>query len=161
MYCSTAILTQTCHCLIALFRLSIFEAPDIPWDCQRVRQEIDLGDVVKIIVARLEQVPQVAGIEMSPQLVGESGELEGTWFYAMKGLLMVKGCWEAKVAAITAADVGREDESPSEDNMHLNVNENGVVEPQQIDALDFGAMNIDMLDDTWIRDILGGYDFNL
>jgi hypothetical protein len=29
-----------------------------------------------------------------------------------------------------------------------------------MDTLEFGPMNMEMLDDTWIRDMLGGYDFN-
>ncbi|KIN06912.1 hypothetical protein OIDMADRAFT_150163 [Oidiodendron maius Zn] len=159
---SMAILTQMAHCLAALFRLSTFEAPDIPWDRQRIRREMDLGDIVKLIVDSWEQVPQAAGIEIPHQPAGERGDnqmLEGSWLYGMKGLLVVRSFWEAKVAAMAAADAEREGGPGPEDNRAMN--EFGIPGSQQMDALEFGAMNMDMLDDTWLRDGLGGYDFNL
>ena len=70
-----AILTQMAHCLVALYRLSTFESPDIPWDRQRVRQELDLGDIIKLIADRWEQVPAAAGIEMGSRRVGERGDV--------------------------------------------------------------------------------------
>ncbi|KAF4631334.1 hypothetical protein G7Y89_g6795 [Cudoniella acicularis] len=157
---SMAILTQLGHCLVALFRLSTFEAPDISWDRQRVRREVDLADIVKRILDGLEQAPQVAGIEMNPRLVSEreGGQLlKGSWFYVKKVLLVVKNCWEAKFAAMNAADAEREGGPGPEDNDA--VNEFGIPGSQQMDALEFGAMNMDMLDDTWMRDLLGGSKF--
>lgn len=191
---SMATLTQMGHCLVGLFRLSTFEAPDIPWDRRRVRQEMDLGDIIKHIVESWEQLPIVAGIEIprsasgkgditklivdswenvprvasieiprsGGQRAGERGDtqmFEGSWFYAMKGLLVVRSCWEAKVAAMTAADAEREGGPRPEDNG--TANEFGIAGSQQMGALDFGAMNLDLMDDTWIRDMLGGCDFNL
>lgn len=156
-----AILTQMGHFLVALFRLSTFEAPDIPWDRQRVRHEIDLGDTIKHIVESWEQVPEVAGMDATPRL-GERGDgqlWEGSWVHAMKGLLLVKSCWEAKVAAMTATDAERGGGLGPEDDGAANGL--GIPGLQQMDDLEFGAMNLDMLDDTWVRDMFGGYDFNL
>jgi hypothetical protein len=150
------------HCLIALFRLGTFEAPDIPWDRQRVRREIDLGDTVKHIVDNWEQVPLVAGIITSSRLMRERGDgqlWEGSWIHAMKTLSVVKSCWEAKVAAMDAADAEREGGPRPEDNGAVNGLD--ISGSQQIDSLEFGGMNVDMLDDTWIKDMFGGYDFNL
>jgi hypothetical protein len=155
-----ATLTQMGHCIVALFRLATFEAANISWDRQRVRRELDLGSVIKLIVENFEQVAQAAGIEMEP-LVGErrSGQLlERFWLCAARGFLVVKSCWEAKIAAMTAADAGREGGPGPE--VHEAAAEFGVLESQKTDTLEIEAMNLDILDDTWIRDMLGSYDFN-
>jgi hypothetical protein len=122
------------------------------------------GDITKLIVDSWEHVPRVAGIEIH-RSGGEKGSergnaqlFEGSWFYAMKGLLVVRSCWDAKVAAMAAADAEREGGTGSEDNG--TANEFRIPGSQQMGALDFGAMNIDMMDDSWIRDMLGGYDLN-
>lgn len=157
-----AILTQMAHCLVALFRLSTFEAADIPWDCQRVRRELDLGDTVKRIVDIWEQVPLAMGIELNPRLVAErdNGQLfEGSWLYGMRGLLLVRNYWEAKAAAMAAADAERN--GTPELEVDGAMYDNGMPRSDQMDALEFGAMHMDILDDTWVRDILGGYDFHL
>ena len=152
-------LTQMAHCLVALFRLSTFESPEVVWDRERIRQEMDLGDILKLIVNRWDEIPESNGIEMLPGRVEatEDGQMsEQSWFHAMKKLLVVLNFWEAKVAAMTAVNsqvgngVGQQ--------YHPAVNDGGLG-IQQMDNLDFGGMNVDMLDDVWIRDMLGGYDF--
>jgi hypothetical protein len=155
-------LTQIAHCLAALFRLSTFDSPDIPWDRQRVRQEMDFGDIVQLIFDRWEQAPEANGIEIGTRRseVTEDGyESEQWWFHSMRRILLLKSLWEAKVAAMTAVEAPQVSGGLGTD---LNVNFNGVWVPgtQMMDALEFGPMNMDMLDDIWIRDMLGGYDFN-
>jgi hypothetical protein len=159
---SMTVLTQMAHCLVALFRLSTFESADIPWDRQRVTQEMHFGNVIKLVVDRCEQVPSVVGIEMAPRRVVEREDglwPEGSWLHVMNKLLVVGNVWEAKIAAIAAADAERGDGPPPEHNGV--VNGFGVHGPQQMDALEFGGMDMDILDDTWIRDMLGGgYECN-
>jgi hypothetical protein len=58
-----------------------------------------------------------------------------------------------------AADAERDGELVPEDNGA--VNKFGTPVLQQMVSLEFGATNINMLDDTWIRDMFGAYDFNL
>jgi hypothetical protein len=105
---------------------------------------------------------EATGMEMSPRLVAkrDNGQLlEGSWFYGMRGLLVVRNYWEAKAAAVGAADAERKD------GLELEVDgamyDFGMPGSEQMDALEFGAMHMDILDDTWVRDILGGYDFHL
>jgi len=155
-------LTQIAHCLVALFRLSTFDSPDIPWDRQRIREEMDFGDMVQLIFDRWEQVPEANGIENGAgrsEVTEDGYESEQSWFHSMKRILRLKGLWEAKVTAMTAMDAPEMSGGLGTDN---NVNLNGVWVPgtQMMDALEFGPMNMEMLDDTWIRDMLGGYDFN-
>jgi len=148
------------HCVVALFRLSTFESPGVTWDREIIRQDMDLGDVLQLIVDRWDKIPQANGIEMPPGRVEATGDgqmSEQSWFHAMKKLLVVRTFWEAKVAAMTAMNsqlangVGQQYHSTDND---------GELGMQQMDNLDFGGMNVDMLDDNWIRDMLGGgYDF--
>jgi hypothetical protein len=145
------------HCLVALFCLSTFESPDVPWDRQRVRQEMNFGDMVQLIVDRWEQAPQANGIEMSPATVEFTDDgvfSEQSWFHAMKRILVVKNLWEAKVATMTAADAERAGGLIPEHGGGMNGL--GAADMQQMDAMEFGGMNIDLLDDTWVKDMLGG-----
>jgi hypothetical protein len=160
---SMAYFTQMAHCLVALYRLSTFESPDIPWDRQRVRQELDLGDIFKLMADRWEQVPPAAGIEMGFRRAGERGDDQWSgdpWSHTRKRVLGIGNWWEAKVATMAAADAERESGPGAEENRA--VNRFGAPGQQQMEALEFGAMNMDTLDDIWIRDLLGGgYEFNL
>lgn len=118
-----------------------------------MRQELDLGDIVKLMADRWEQVPPAAGIEMGSRRVGERGDQcsGDPWSHTRKRILGIGNWWEAKVAAMTAADAERESGLRAE-----------VPGQQQMEALEFGAMNMDTLDDIWMRDLMGGgYEFNL
>jgi hypothetical protein len=64
------------HCLVALFRLSTFESPDVPWDRQLVRQELDLGAMAQCMADRWGAVPEAAGLDISG--LGEKGS-SGTY----------------------------------------------------------------------------------
>ncbi|KAE9373028.1 hypothetical protein N431DRAFT_544205 [Stipitochalara longipes BDJ] len=154
-------LTQMAHCLVALFRLSTFESPGVPWDRQRVRQEMDFGDIVQLIVDRFDKIPQASGIEVSPgrvEVTEDGQKSEQSWFYEMRRILVVRPLWEAKVAAMTGVIAERTGGLGPQNNSA--VNECGGLGMQQMDNMDFGGMNVDMLDDNWIRDMLGGgYDF--
>jgi hypothetical protein len=124
---------------------------------------MDFGDIVKLIVDRWEQVPEANGIEMSPgraEITEDGQESEQPLFHAMKKLLAVKSLWDMKVAAMTAADA-------SEGASGLVPEEHGAAGGAWgpgmhiMDSLEFGPMNMEMLDDNWIRDMLGGgFDFN-
>ncbi|KAF8862483.1 hypothetical protein BDZ45DRAFT_616763 [Acephala macrosclerotiorum] len=122
-------ISQMGHCLMALFRLSTLEAPEVAWDCQRVRREIDLGEVIKRIIDSWEQVPQVAGMEMCS--VGNSGNAQapnGPCHYATKVLHVVRSCWDAKITAMAAED--------AEGNCGSGVRNDGIVN-------EFGSQQVD------------------
>ncbi|KAH8756431.1 hypothetical protein F5882DRAFT_385163 [Hyaloscypha sp. PMI_1271] len=161
LYFSMIPLTQMGHFLFALFRLSIFESPDVPWDRRRVRQEMNFGDIVQLVVDRWEQVTEANRIEIVPEMakVTKDGAWsEPSWFHAMKRVLVLQGLWEAKVAAMTAADVDRAGGLKPQESE--GINELGGPGMQQMDGMEFGGMNVDLLDDDWIQDMLGGgYDF--
>jgi hypothetical protein len=156
---SMAILSQMAHCLVALFRLSTFESPNIPWDHQRIRsEELDLGEILAIMVDRWEKVPQAAGIETCPQRVGERDEqwAGDPWSHARKRIQGIKDWWQARVTATRGMDTP--ENTRAEDNGAMD--ELGL-QGQQMEAMELGAMNMETLDDMWIRGLLGGgYDIN-
>lgn len=144
---------QMAHCLVVLFRLSIFESPDVPWDRQRVRQELDFGELVRLWALRWENVPAAAGLDTD--IMGEKGE--GPWSFTRKRFLILANYWDAKVAAMAAADAEKKGGQAMEDDGTLNGF--GAPGQQPMDALDFGAVSMDSLDDVWMRDMFGGYEF--
>ncbi len=155
---SMAILAQMAHCLVALFRLSTFESPNVLWDRQRVRQELDLGEVVKLMSDRWGGVSAAAGLDTSG--MGENGE--DLWILT-KRFMGIGNWWEMKVAAAAAAATEAEREGGRGVAVgHGNGNGNEVVDglgvpgPQQMEAMDFAAMNVDFLEDVWIKDLLAG-----
>lgn len=142
-----AILTQMAHCLGALFSLSTFESPDVPWDRQRVRQELDLGEMVKLMLGRWKGVPAAPGLDTGG--MGEKGE--DLWTLTKRSM-GIGNWWETKVAAAAAAAAESEREGGHDVAMgHGNGNGNevvngfGVLGQQQMEARDFAAMNMDPL----------------
>jgi hypothetical protein len=122
-----------------------------------VRQEMDFGDVVKLVVDRWDQLPQANGIEVLPERTENSQELDQSWFHAMRRILVIKNLWEAKAGAMVASDAERTGGLGTEENGIPN----GFAEPGMQPAWEFGGVNLDLLDDIWMRDMLGGnYDFN-
>ncbi|KFY07957.1 hypothetical protein V492_06681 [Pseudogymnoascus sp. VKM F-4246] len=146
---SIATLTQLGHCLAALYRLTSFESPDVAWCGDRVRVELDIGHVTRLLAERWDEVSQADGGE---------GELD-PWLNATKRALGIGSWWEGKVARLGPQASGEgigEGEKAREPVAGLV-----VPEQQQLEALEFDAVDIDILDDPWMMDLLGGgYDFN-
>lgn len=145
------IFAQMSHCIVALFRISTFEAPGVPWDRQRVREELDLAEVLKIWTQRWEAVPAAAGLDTSDM----TNKDDDIWASTMTRLVAIRSWWEMKLQGMIAAD--------SERDRRIGMGENGSADgfgtsgqQQQMEALDFGALNMDFMDDAWMRDILGG-----
>ena len=151
---SMAIFSQLAHCMVALFRLSTFECPGVQWDRQRVRQELDLREILRLWQERWQMVPAAAGLDADLT----SDKDEGPWVYTHRTLLVIGKWWEARVACMIAA----ERQSDAGQGVEGNGTAEGFGMPQQhqIEAMDFTAMNLDGWDDTWMRDMLGGgYDY--
>ena len=101
---------------------------------------------------------------MSPRLLVERNGaqvLEGSWLYGMRGLSVVRSYWEAKVASMAVAESERKAGLELEASGNNAMYDFGIPALEHVDTQEFGAMNLDNLDEAWIRDILGGYDFHL
>lgn len=147
---SIATLTQLGHCLAALYRLTSFESPDVSWCGERVRAELDIGDVTRLLADRWDAVPREDGM----------GGGSHPWPHATKRALGIGSWWEGRVARLGPRDTnggGCGAEKGGETVAGL-----AVPEQQQIEALAFDSVDIDILDDAWMMDLLGGgYDFNM
>jgi hypothetical protein len=153
LYVSMGVYTHLGHCIVALFRLSTFESPDIPWDRQKIISLLDLGDIIKGWVQVFDSAPEAAGID----LTGAGGS-ESQWDYSKKILLTtILKWWESKVRP-SIMEQGAEQRD-------------AAVQPQQQPsaagefeamsaAADFGDMDFSFENDTWMRDMInGGFDF--
>ncbi|OBT73988.1 hypothetical protein VF21_05994 [Pseudogymnoascus sp. 05NY08] len=148
---SISTLTQLGHCLAALYRLTSFESADVAWCGGRVRVELDIGDVTRLLAERWDAVSRADW----------GGEGLDPWPHATKRALGIGSWWEAKVAKLGPRDT--DGGSVGGPKVLEAVAGPGVPEQQSIEALEFdGAVDIDILDDPWMMDLLGGgYDFNM
>lgn len=147
-----AILAQMAHCIIALFRVNTFESPDFPWDRQRAIQEMDFGNVVKIMTERWSRIHEEAGLTLNTPI----DKAIDPWTCTNRRITGMANWWEAKLGAMAAAE--REgDNSQGILQNGLGSASVGLGQPQ-MDGIVFPAvnMNMDFLDDIWIRDLLGG-----
>ncbi|KAL3426836.1 zn 2cys6 transcription factor [Phlyctema vagabunda] len=154
--------SQMAHCIVVLYRLATLEAPGLQWDRKRVRQELDLGNVLKVMTERWALVPPAAGIEMGARHTDELGEehcADNPWTHTRRKVYGISRFWEAKLAAMAAEAAEKEKDAgePVAENGVPNVP--GVA---QTEVLDFEPIEMDMLNENWIRDFLaGGYDSTL
>jgi hypothetical protein len=145
-----AILAQLSHCLVVLFRLSTFESPNVPWDAQRIRQELNLGKLVALWAERWEGIAAAAGLETNT--MNDKGE--DPWSFTRKKLSAIAKWWEGKVAAISAAEAEKDGSHGVEHGTMDGFGE------QQMDAMDFTGLSMDMFDDAWMGGLLGGRHYS-
>ena len=145
------IFNQLAHCLIVLFRLSTFESPGVQWDRKKVRQELDLGHIVKLMASRWEEVATVAGLDqgLMNQIMSPTNDSdEGPWAYTRKKLLVVAHFWETKLASM----VHIEEDRPATAQSH-NLSDFVTLDQQQIEGMDFSSVGF--LNDIWMGDLSG------
>jgi hypothetical protein len=144
-----AIFAQLSHCLVVLFRLSTFESPNVPWDTQRIRQELDLGKLVELWAERWEGV--AAAADLDTNMMGDKDD--DPWSFTRKKLFAIAKWWEGKFAVIKAAEAEK-------DGPHGV--ENGTIDgfgERQMDAMDFTRLSMDIFDDVWMGGLTGGRDY--
>jgi hypothetical protein len=147
---SLIIFAQLAHCIVALFRLSTFESPDVPWDRQVIIKEFDFGDVMKTLTKRWESVPEAAGLDIS---LNEEIE-ESPWIYTRKVLLVIVNWWEVMVLP----KLGVATSGSQTPNIEVNTPAGLPRDPNNplVEPIDFAAVNLDLFDDVWMRDMLEG-----
>ena len=109
-----------------------------------------IGDVTRLLAERWDAVSRADGDE------------EGLhpWPHATKRALGIGSWWEGKVSKLGP----RTSDGVSGEGGEVREAVAGPVVPeqQQIEALEFDAVDIDILDDPWMMDLLGGgYDLNM
>jgi hypothetical protein len=147
---SLVIFGQLAHCIVALFRLSTFESPDVPWDRQIVLRELNFGEVLRIWSKRWEKVAEVAGLDIDP-----AGQNENPWNKTGKSLTVLLNWWDVMIAPKLAVDTDNTEVHDVVANPQVDIVkglEHPLVEPS-----DFSTMNLDGLDDIWTKDMFEGY----
>ncbi|ESZ93227.1 hypothetical protein SBOR_6383 [Sclerotinia borealis F-4128] len=146
------IYTHLAHCMVALYRLSVFEDPQ--WDAKLVRQQLDLSIVLDRIVKNCENVKYEAGLDEGLTRIDDFDIYTSN----AKRIGLIKTWWDAKVAAETSSNV------PSEKFSNRSGNENMSAEPMtqaQAQGLEFPTFGMDMnqelWDDGWWQDVFGSW----
>ncbi|KFY36890.1 hypothetical protein V494_04944 [Pseudogymnoascus sp. VKM F-4513 (FW-928)] len=154
-----ALMAQMAHFIVALYRLSTFECPGVSWDRQLVRQEVDLGVMINVLTEKWGNVPAAAGLDTSGPGV------YNIWLLTNRMLGKVASWWEMKVVAPAAAAAAAAADAESRQNLTMGHDNSGGNDGLQgfsaqgqipMQDIDFGAANMDLLDDVWMRDLLAG-----
>ena len=149
LFLSIGIYSQLGHCFVALFRLSTFESPHIPWDRQRIVTELDLGDVARKLVYVYDAMPTAAGIDNT----GVEA-CQAQWDYGkMVMLTTVLKWWDSKVRPSIMGS-----SSPStEHGAAQQETTSGMFNPS---VVDFADMDFGLEDEEWLKEIMNsGFDF--
>ena len=142
---SMTVFIQKAHCLVALFQLSTFELAGIPWDRQRVLEELNFGDVARTLADRWDKVPVSAVLNSDFRSEND----ESPWTFGRRAILFLLNWWETKIAPklSKSADQGVEE---------TLADASKTLDQQEGDTMDFAPVNLDFLDDVWMKDMLGG-----
>ncbi|KAB8301529.1 hypothetical protein EYC80_003377 [Monilinia laxa] len=150
------IYTHLAHCIVALYRLSVFEDPQ--WDVQLVRQQLDFSAILDRIIKTWENVRDAAGLDEGMTKVDDFD----IYTTNSKRIALIKTWWDAKVAAETSGSV------PSEKFPNINGSgsgcENISTQPMaltQTQGLEIPTFAMDMgqelWDDGWWQDVFGAW----
>jgi hypothetical protein len=147
---SFPIYTHMAHCIVALYRLSVFEHPG--WDVIMVRRELDLSVVLEKVVSMFESVKEAVGFDTEE--CDTNFESNGVMVYSSMGKRIghIKCWWDAKMVAENSANnVVNNSMGAGEVTDTMGTNP-FVVDPNQ----DFWPG-----DDTWWQDVFGPWTIPL
>ena len=149
VFLSIGVYSQLGHCLVALFRLSTFESPHIPWDCQRIVTELDLGDIASKWVDVYNAAPIAAGIDNTGAEACQS-----QWDYGkMIVLTTVLKCLDSKVRPSIMGSSNPSTEHDASQRETMAGLFNSCV-------IDFGDMDFGFEDEEWLKEIMSSdFDF--
>ncbi|KAM3068575.1 hypothetical protein ACMFMG_011105 [Clarireedia jacksonii] len=139
--------THMAHCIVALYRLSVFEHPN--WDVAMVRRELDLSVVLDKVVKMFESVKEASGLDTGDYET--SLECAGMVYFAMaRRMAQIKTWWDAKMAAenMTNNDVNNTSMGAGEVSETMGTTA-FTVDPNQ----DFWPG-----DDIWWQDVFGPWN---
>ena len=159
VYLPISVYTHLGHCMVALFRLSTFEAPGIPWDRQYIVSTLDLGDVVRQWIHIMDASPKAARIDVS----GANGQ-ESQWEYSKKILQpTILKWWETKVRP-SIMGTQHVNELQATQGMAQNQTQNAPLMETPFEAsmadTNFGDVDFNFDTEMWMRDMFSsGFDF--
>lgn len=149
LYISVNVYAGFGHCLVALFRISTLELPDAFWNRQHVISELDVGDVMRKWSHILEAAPQALGLEK----MTSSGSESLFEHYRKTFSITVLKWWETKIRP----SIMKPEQPPQKESEQLQTSIPGDLPAGDTD---FAAMDMDLDDESWMRDMLNsGFDF--
>ncbi|KAF7900698.1 uncharacterized protein EAF01_008000 [Botrytis porri] len=140
------------HCMVALYRLSVFEDPQ--WDVQLVRQQLDFSLILDQIVKTWENVKDEAGLDTGLTRVDDVDIYTSN----AKRIGLIKTWWDAKIAGETSSNASSD--------KFANGNGNGTMGTESIpqtqgQGFELPTFNLDMgqelWDDGWWQDVFGAW----
>lgn len=153
---SLAIFLQMSHCMVVLFRLSTFDSPLVPWDRHRVKQELDFGEVTKLISDRFGSVPEAIGLKTDEPEEKPSD----FWLLTKKRSDVINSWWEMTFASIASTEHAQSTPGTVGAESSEDTDIGGTY--GKIGELESTVIDMEFLDDVWTRDLLSGEsDFTL
>lgn len=95
------------------------------------------------------KVPAAAGLDID---MGDKTE-NSSWVHSGKLMNGIVNWWEAKVAPKLAEEVRRNELQQAAGDNGFGITDQQPLE--QMDGIDFSGLNLDLLNDDWMRDVLG------
>lgn len=129
------IYTHLSHCMVALYRLSVFEHAN--WDFMAVRRDLDLSVMLEKVIKMFESVKEASGLDTEDYET--NSEKAGIMVYSATARRMsqIKTWWDAKIAAENAAN---------------NVVTNSLGAGDVSDTMGTNAFAVDPNHDSWPGD---------
>ncbi|PQE19074.1 Zn(II)2Cys6 transcription factor protein [Rutstroemia sp. NJR-2017a BBW] len=147
---SFPIYTHLAHCIVALYRLSVFEHTN--WDIGMVRRELDLSVVLEKVVKMFESVKEASGLDTED--CDSNFETNNIMVYSTMGkrIGQIKTWWNAKMAAENSAN---------------NVVNNSMGAGEVTDTMGTNPFAVEPIqdfwpgDDTWWQDVFGPWNIQV
>ncbi|QSZ31366.1 hypothetical protein DSL72_000931 [Monilinia vaccinii-corymbosi] len=146
------IYTHLAHCMVGLYRLSVFEDPQ--WDVQLVRQQLDLSFVLDQIVKTWENVKDAAGLDEGMTRVDDVD----IYTTNAKRIGLIKTWWDAKVAAETSRSVPGEKFANEDGDAGMDTEPMAQAQSQGLEIPTLGVdMGQEIWDEGWWQDVFGAW----
>ncbi|CAK7205512.1 hypothetical protein SEUCBS139899_008288 [Sporothrix eucalyptigena] len=152
---------QLVRCVVLLKHLSTFKDP--AWDCQAVRNAVDMGSMLEWMVAKAEQASKEAGEDSDDDLfrrVGNIMRMSQAWMIARQkaATVAVNEMHTHPQESIHSVAMGQYGGTNSQESHDENVEAtaSGLPDDDIINPVDPSwASALDLNEDTWIEDMFG------
>lgn len=116
-----------------------------------MRQELNFGEVASIMADRYEDVAKAAGIDVDKK------NDSSFWLLTKKRCTVVKNWWEVKIAPAIVTDTeGEMSTTTDEEEVNMRGSTADEFGLQPIKEMDVSSMDVDFLDDAWMKELLTG-----
>jgi hypothetical protein len=147
-YISLLIHTYISHSIVVLFRLSTFQHQGIVWDRDKIRADLNLGDILKLWIQRWQMAPAACRIVR----VERENDI---WDYFMGKLPILADWWQEKFESVDG-DARADDDVYSSHGVDTTLT--GSYGQRQADTMDYTALSMAFSDDLFMGDFMRGLE---